>query len=119
MNPFDLLRTTDRRLGVRYSPRKDTMATCHRGTLGLGRDLAVSVLDLSDIGGRVVLHEPLDRGQVVEIGLLAPGWSAAVKRLGVIVWLEETGIAGCEAGILFSRSLEFNDLRDLCYLPEL
>ena len=119
MNPFDLLRTTDRRLGVCYSLRKDTTATCHRGTLGLGPDLALSVLDLSDIGGRIVLTAPLDRGQVVEVTLLAPGWSAAVKRLGVVVWSEETGIEGCEAGIIFSRSLEFNDLRELCYLPEL
>jgi hypothetical protein len=118
MNPFDLLRTTDRRLGARYSPRKDTTATCHRGTLGLGRDLALSVLDLSDIGGCLVLGEPLDRGQVVEVALLAPGWAAAVKRLGVIVWSEASGTEGYEAGIIFSRSLEFNDLRDLCYLPE-
>jgi len=105
-----------RRLWPRFPPLEETCASCHSGTLRIGRDLAVSLTDLSDTGAGLLLSEPLLRGEVVEVGLRAPGLKDEVRRMGVIVWAKAEGET-CRVGILFSERLGAAALRALSRQP--
>jgi hypothetical protein len=109
----------ERRLSPRYPPKASTRVSCREGTLGLGRDLALSVGDLSETGLQLLLSEPVERGRVVEVVLLAPGWREEARRLGMVMWTKPTLDGGCQVGIQLSQRLSRDALRDLCYLPEL
>ena len=108
----------ERRLCLRYPPKAGIRVSCHEWTLGLGRDLARSAVEISETGLRLVLSEPVERGQVVEIRLLAPGWLEEVKRLGIVMWTQRTPEGGCRVGIQLSLRLSHPALRDLCIVPE-
>src|SRR5205807_5017007 len=46
----------------RRRPKNHTKVTCHKGPFGLGPNVAVSMLDVSEAGIRLVVKVPLDRG---------------------------------------------------------
>jgi hypothetical protein len=75
-------------------------------------------VDVSETGVRLRLSEPLERGETVEVAFLAPGWTAEVKRLGMVMWANGAWGEECLAGIQFSERLSRDALRDLCHLPE-
>ncbi len=105
---------TERRQSARFLPREGVTVVCRRGTLGLGRDLALSLLDVSDVGARLALGDLLSRGDVVEVGLAAPDWPGPIARVGVVVWSKEADDGSCQIGVVFSRGLAASELRDLC-----
>lgn len=106
-----------RRLWPRYPAREGIRVSCHEGTLGVGRDLAVALMDLSDTGIGLILSAPLLRGEVVEVGLRAPEGTEEIRRMGVIIWAAAAEGETCSVGILFSQRLGSDVLRDLCPLP--
>ena len=106
-----------RRLWPRFPPLEGARASCHSGTLGIGRDLAVAVTDISDTGVGLVLSEPLTRGEVVEVGLRAAG-ADEVRRMGVVIWAAADEGDRCRVGVLFSERLGAETLRALCRSPE-
>jgi hypothetical protein len=108
----------DRRECPRYVLREGARVSCHQGTMGLGRDMAESSLEISETGTRLRLSEPLERGQVVEVGFCAPGWTEEIKRLGLVMWAKGGWGEECLAGIQFSERLSRDVLRDLCHLSE-
>jgi hypothetical protein len=108
----------ERRLSPRYPPKVSTQISCREGTLGLGPNVALSAADLSETGLQILLSEPVERGRVVEVGLLAPGWQEEAKRLGMVMWTKPTPDGGCQVGVQLSQRLSRDALRDLCYLPE-
>ena len=64
----------NRRLSRRQAPKGSTKATCHKGLFGLGRDVAVAVLDISQYGAQLVVKEALKPRQPVEVvGRHLPG----------------------------------------------
>src|SRR5262245_55478850 len=103
----------ERRTGTRYTARELTSAT-YATTSELGWTVALGVPNVSDVGLCLAVAKPLDQGQVMAVGLLAPGWQPPLKRLGVVVWCAEAGGGTFHAGILFSRPLGPAELRDLC-----
>jgi len=107
-----------RRLWPRFPPLCESRASCHTGTLGIGRNLAVAVTDISDTGVGLILSESLMRGEVVEVGLRAPGWTDEVRRMGVVVWAAASEGETCRVGVHFSERLGPEALRDLCRQPE-
>ena len=108
----------ERRLSPRYPPKVSTRVSCREGTLGLGRNLALSAVEMSETGVRLLLSEPVERGRVVEVGLLAPGWKEEILRLGMVMWSTPTPEGGCRVGIQLSQRIPYSALRDLCYIPE-
>jgi PilZ domain len=107
----------ERRKEPRFAMRPGTRVSCHLGSLKLGRDLAKEALDLSDIGIRLLVSEPLSRGEVVEVGLVSGG-GEKIHRLGVVVWSEEQPQNLWMAGIVLSRGLGSETLRTFCQLPD-
>src|SRR5947199_6614590 len=112
MDPLELPPKADRRQELRYAPKDGTRVSCHEGNLATGReDLALHALNISEIGAGLALRQPLMRGQVVEIGLFAPGWLQPVRRLGTVVWAGSATGDTYSAGVVFSRGLDFAQLR--------
>lgn len=100
----------NRRRCRRMTPRNGTKAICLRGSMGLGRNLAISVLDLSTEGVRLLLKEPLQVGQEVEINLESNNQRRPVKIFGNIVWAIPTAEGGHCVGVCFQRSLRYAEL---------
>src|SRR5262245_13314922 len=114
MDSSELFHDPYPRFGVRHPPTAGTMATCRPGGPITGPDLALSLVNLSDAGARLVLVAPLAVGQSVEVELLAPGWRSPVRRSGVVVWGRRLEDETFQAGISFAKTLSPVELSDLC-----
>jgi len=115
MTQPDSPRGPERRLSRRFPPKPSTRATCHRGTLRIGRDLVRAVHDLSETGACLLLGEEVARGEPVELGLQAAAWSQEVRVPGIVMWAAADD-GTCRAGVLFSRCLSLTALGELCLL---
>jgi hypothetical protein len=102
----------DRRRHPRYQPRNSTRARCFRGSLGLGANLAVRVLDLSEGGARLLLRESLSPGQEIEVTLESAA-SPPVKVLAEVVWAQPGADGHCTVGARFRKQLGHADLMAL------
>jgi Tfp pilus assembly protein PilZ len=76
-------------------------------------NLAVALLDVSETGVRLVLREPLERGQDVEITLLGLGHLRPVKVLGSVVWCVATDNQQHCVGVQFNHRLKYADFQHL------
>ena len=59
----------DHRLCRRRPARGRVRVVCQKGAMGLGVNLAVALLDVSESGARLILSGPLQRGQEVSLTL--------------------------------------------------
>jgi hypothetical protein len=103
----------NRRLNRRQVPKGSTKATCHKGLFGLGRDIAVGVLDISAYGAQLVVKEPVKRGQPVEVGLEGLGRLRPIKLPAVVVWCVEGADGNHLIGTRFERALSYADMLTL------
>ena len=113
MNPTGVL-SKNRRVSRRLVPRKGTKVTCQKGSLGLGPNLAVGVLDISESGVRLLLKAPLDVHQDVEVNLLGPGKGRPFKVLADVIWCVAAADGTFCVGARFQKALRFFDLQALC-----
>ena len=97
----------DRRRTRRYAPKGGMQVTCRKGAPGLGANLALSVLDVSEGGTRLVLGEPLEPGQEVEVILQPAGYAKGFKASGRVVWCVEVAAGGHAAGVAFDQRLKY------------
>src|SRR4051794_172168 len=79
-------RVANRRRSPGLSFRASSKVICRKGIMGLGPNIALAVADVSEIGVQLLVKETLQRGQEVEVCLLAPGHSRELKRAGRVVW---------------------------------
>ena len=105
-----------RRGSARRRPKGGTKAVCRRGAMGLGPNLALAVLDVSEAGARLLLGAALPKGQEVEISLAGPGIQRDVTRLGEVVWSVQTADGSHCVGIRFHKRIEYSSLQDLSHL---
>jgi len=106
-------RKTNGRNSLRRRPRGKIKIVCQRGSLDLGRNLALSVLDISETGVRLILREPLRTGQEVSITLEGAGSARPVKRLGKVVWSVPSTDGGHCAGINLEKRLDYRQFQEL------
>ena len=100
------------RSSVRRPAKRSSRATCQKGSLGLGADLALRLVDLSETGVRLLLRTELGAGQEVEVGILAQGQGRPVRRLANVVWCVAAE-AGYVAGLRFQRALGYAEYQQL------
>src|SRR4051794_1891177 len=75
---------------TRRQPAKgSTKATAYRNALGLGRNIAVGVLDVSESGARLILTEQLAEGTEFELFLESTGVVKQVRMVTTVVWSVE------------------------------
>ncbi len=103
---------TNRRSSRRVPVNRLARIECRRGSLGLGPNLLVSVLDISETGVRVVLKAAVDADQEAEVLLQGPGIARPVKRLARVVWSLALEMGYC-AGLHFDKPLRFAELQRL------
>ena len=81
---------SDRRRSRRQRPKPTTEAACRSDdTLVVGANLAVSVLDISADGIRLMVKLPLAKGQKIEVDLEGIGYSRTLKLNAEVVWALE------------------------------
>ena len=93
-----------------------TRIECRQGCAGMGRNVAVSTLDVSQTGARLTALVPLARGQEVELQLTGPGLQKPVRRSGKVAWsvlLEDHCYA---IGVAFDKPLAYADLQRIARL---
>jgi hypothetical protein len=77
--------TSDTRRMQRHLAKLGTEINCRLGTLGLGPDIAVRLIDFSEDGMQLVVTQQLAVGAEVEISLLPPGISKPIVRVAAVV----------------------------------
>lgn len=104
---------SNRRASRRHKPKRSTKAVVLKGAYGLGRNMALSLLDVSETGARLLIQEPLAPGQEVEITFESIALHRPVKRSATVVWCvaAEDGTYG--VGVRFEKFLGFTDWQAL------
>jgi hypothetical protein len=99
----------ERRSARRRGPKPTTKITCYKGSLGLGRNVAVSILDISETGVRLVVKSAFERNQEIEVGILSQHQNRPVKILANVVWCIPAADGNFCVGASFQRSLNYSD----------
>jgi NAD(P)H-nitrite reductase large subunit len=113
MQPFKSSQL-DRRGSRRLSPKRGIRATCRKGTLDLGPNLVVSVVNISESGIGLVLSELLDPGQDVSLTLDVTTGGKVVKRIGRVIWCEAAEEGTYRLGIRLEKALRGVEMDHLC-----
>jgi len=100
----------NRRSDVRWMPRGGITVTCQHGNTGLGPNLAVTILDISETGIRLVANAALEKHDEIEINMLASGNPAPVRLLADVVWSVATADGNYCLGATFQKRMPYSDL---------
>jgi hypothetical protein len=103
----------ERRIGARRAALAGVRAEVHRGSLGLGPDLGLTLLDVSGDGIRVRLRSPLRPGEGVEVTLWPPGETSNVRSRGRVIWCRPAPDWGFTAGVRLRRHLTADEIAGL------
>jgi hypothetical protein len=103
----------DRRLTPRRLAKPGVQVICREGSLGLGPNVALSVYDVSETGIRLVVKSALATGQEIEMELIGPGHSRALKILAEVVWSLPIEGGNYWAGAKLRRRLTYAEFADL------
>ena len=106
-------KTVNRRASRRRSPKGSTKIRCYRGPMGLGANVAVSALDVSESGAALVVKAHFKPGEEMEVNLEGIIHRRPIKKMGTVVWCMPTS-DGCHiVGVRFQGILRYADLNDL------
>lgn len=100
----------NRRRCRRLPPQGGTRAACFKGTLGLGLNLALSILDISEEGVRLLIKQQLEVGQEIEINLENLNQRRPLKVLATVAWVVPTADGSWCVGVRFQRTLRYADV---------
>lgn len=100
----------NKRSSRRQPLKGSTRVRAYRNHLGLGPNIALKILDLSETGVRLVLSEPLALGKEFEINLASIVGSRVVKLLAQVVWIVEAADGSFCVGAHFSKPINYSDL---------
>jgi hypothetical protein len=103
----------ERRTSERRAPRLGTRVEVRRGQLGMGPEIAVALVDLSEGGARIRLTAPVKPGDHVEVALWPPGGARSVRGPARVVWCRGDAQGGVEVGVRLRRRLVPQDLFEL------
>lgn len=103
----------NRRACRRHKPKASAKAFCLKGSLGLGRNIAVSIIDVSETGARLMVKEAIKQEQDVEVILEHTSLAKPVKRVGKVMWCEPTEEGSYRIGVRFEKLLLYTDWQSL------
>ena len=96
-------RAITRKIGIEY----------RKGAMGLGPNLAVGLLDVSEDGLGVRIKVAVEPGDEAEVVLTSPGTRKAYKLLCEVRWCRDAGDGTFLAGMRLRRRLAYAELSDL------
>ncbi|MGL4553924.1 MAG: PilZ domain-containing protein [Gemmataceae bacterium] len=92
--------------------KRSTKVRAYRNGLGLGPNIGLRVLDLSETGVRLVLKEELPVGREFELTFEGPA-GTPVRLLGRVVWVVKAEDGTYCAGASFEKSIGWGELLSL------
>jgi hypothetical protein len=95
----------NRTRNTRRLPKGSVRVTCRRGALDLGPNVAMSIVDMSAEGIRLVVKESLEPGKQVSVGLEGQTDRRPTVCIGSVVSCSPTPEGAYWAGIQFEKSL--------------
>jgi hypothetical protein len=109
-------RDSDRRNSSRRQPKTTAKITCRAGTLGLGPNVAVSFLDISQSGIRLIVKTALTPGGEVEIGLQPLGANRPTAVAARVMWSLPLADGNHCTGARFEKQLPYSFLQEIATL---
>jgi hypothetical protein len=103
----------NRRAVRRRSAKRSVRVNCTANAIGLGPNIALSLLDVSEAGARVVVKEPLKPRQEVEVTFCGIGHRKPVRVVADVVWCVPAGPGTYLIGLRLQRYLTYQDLHEL------
>jgi len=100
----------NRRNSRRQAARGSTRIRAFRNALGLGPNIAVSVLDLSESGVRLLVKEDLPVGRELEVRIESSTFSGPKAVLARVIWCVATADGAFCVGARFDKPLPHRDL---------
>jgi hypothetical protein len=110
VNPTPIRR--NQRACRRQLPKGSTKAQATRNSLGLGPNIAVNVLDISERGVRLLLKEKLAPGHEFEV-VLESAASRPVKVVAEVIWMVEAADGRFCVGARFVKPISYAEMRAL------
>ena len=103
----------NRRISARRKPRPSVKVACYRGTLDLGKNLAVSLVDISETGLRLVVSAELPPGQPITVLLQGPLQQRPLKLAAHVVWGAPAADGNFSIGVQLEKYLRYQDILEL------
>jgi hypothetical protein len=103
----------NRRRSPRRKPRGYVKLKCRKGWLGLGPNVAITLLDVSESGARLVVRQELALQREVEVELEAHGINHLIKRVANVRWQLKLEDGTFCIGIEFEKPLAYSDWQNL------
>ena len=101
----------NRRSHPRYAPRAKVKIECRKGASGLSANIASSLLDLSQLGAKIIAKTEVDVGSEVEVILVAPAFQKPIRILAIVMRASDLKDGGCQIGVRFHHPISYADLR--------
>ena len=103
----------NRRLQRRRSAKGGARVVCRANAMGLGPNVAKSLLDLSEAGAHVEVTVGMMKHQEVELELCSVSLLRPIKTLAEVIWCVPYAENLFHVGLRFRRLLTFQDLQAL------
>src|SRR5438132_27977 len=103
--PVTTASLANRRRARRCPVRAHVHVECRKGCLGLGPNLAVVALDISETGARLVVQDTLMAWEEVEVLLSGSGVPRPLKRMGKVAWCLALADGRHAIGVSFDKPL--------------
>ncbi len=109
--PLKVESIANRRADTRHPPRARVKIECRRGAAGLGPNLAVELIDLSQLGAKITTKVELQIAEEIEITLLNSALTKPVKVLANVVRTEFLKDEVFRSGVRFQKPVSYAELR--------
>ena len=104
----------DRRAYPRKAATPDIKIGCFVPCLNYGHNLAMGLLDMSKVGLRLLLNDPIAVGEEIFVTLEGPAPMRPVMCAGKVVWTHKSRDSGHSTGIVLDRGLAHAEMTTLC-----
>lgn len=104
-------RSPNRRRSLRQPSKTNSKVTCFGGKLGLGPNIAVKILDLSETGIRLRVTAACEPGYDLKVHLSSLAHRKPVILEGNVVWCVPTTENDYCIGVEFVKPLNYRDLQ--------
>jgi hypothetical protein len=99
----------NRRNATRRPAKGKIKIVCYKGTLDLGENIAVKLLDVSETGIRLLVKIGLDDAQELLILLEGQHHMRPVRSFGNVIWCVPSDGGNSVVGVRFTKYLSYKD----------
>lgn len=112
----DSNKAANRRAAIRHKAKTSARVSCATGKMGMGPNVAVTVLDVSETGVRLILKAAQSPGNELELSLEAPGDRRPTKVPAQVVWCAALADGNHCIGARFLKPIPYAILQALVYM---